>query len=153
MKLDELVVRDSGNSMQPVDVLRDQAQKLAVRFEVADRKMRDVRLHCFVELIGCFLELPVTNPRRFAGHELVEINGLVPCPYAARTAKVGDAGFGADSGAGEKDDSIRRLEASCEFAKTHRRRRIISAARVLAPREGRQARWLRWPMPAERREL
>ena len=43
------------------------------------------------------------NARGFAGEEILKINRLVSRPDAARTAKVGDTGLGADAGAGEKD--------------------------------------------------
>ena len=77
---------------------------MAALFEVADRKVTDIRLNLFVELVSRFFELPVLNSRSFASHEILKIDRLIFRPYPARAAKVGHARFRADARAGEENN-------------------------------------------------
>src|SRR5688572_14593558 len=90
--------------MQVVDVLRDHAVR-PTRF--------DHPRHCIVTAIRMRADPPVRvvepPPPRLAAHgfgrdEILEIDRLHAAPQAARTAKVRNARFSADAGAGEEND-------------------------------------------------
>ena len=121
VELDQTAVRSAGELVQAVDILRDQAEQLTALFEFAYRLMADVGLDGFEKLVGGFLELPVLHPRGFAGEKILEQHRLVFCPDAAGAAEVGHAGFGADAGAGEKNQLLRLTHSGGKFFELHER--------------------------------
>src|SRR4030095_7580602 len=92
---------------------------MAALFELADRKMADIRLNLFVELVSRLFELPVLNSRSFASHEILKIDRLIFGPHPAPAAKVGHAGFRADARAGEENNVAGFSKASGEFVQLH----------------------------------
>src|SRR5215813_10449720 len=51
--LNEFLAGNAGQTVQAVNVLRDEPQQLATLLEIADRVVADVRLNRLIELIGC----------------------------------------------------------------------------------------------------
>lgn len=81
--------------------------------------MSDIRLNALVEIVSSLFESPVANARGFAGYEILEINRLILRPHAAGATKIGHPGFGADAGAGEKDDTAGSSQSRGEFFEIH----------------------------------
>jgi hypothetical protein len=55
VKLDQLLIGNSRQLVQTVDVLRDQSEQLAAPLKFANRVVANVRLYGLKKLIGCLL--------------------------------------------------------------------------------------------------
>ena len=108
MQFDHMVGRETRRLMQIVDVLGDDGRDLAGAIERGERAVaasgpggRECRLHGKAPPPGFVA-------RVLACHELVERDRPVAGPQSARRAEVGNAAFGRDAGAGERNDDGRR---------------------------------------------
>ena len=105
MQLDDVFGRDARGLMQIVDVLRHHRRHLAGAIEASQRPMAAPRLG-LAELVAHGEAAPPGFVARFlAGQELVERDRPVLGPNPARRAEIGDAAFGRDAGAGERQDA------------------------------------------------
>ena len=101
--------------MQLVDVLRDHAADAAGGFPLGEHAMAGVRLGGGELAVGFALLPPVFVAGVGAFEKLVEVDGAILRPHAARRAEVGDAALGADAGAGEHDGGTRGGEPLGDF--------------------------------------
>jgi len=95
----------TGTPVQIVHILRhDQHIAMPLPFKRGQRQMRGIGLYRGERRAAHVIEAP--HQRRIAGKRFgrADILHPVPFPQAAGTAKSGDAGFGADSRAGQNHD-------------------------------------------------
>ena len=93
--------------MQPVDVLGDDGADLAAPHQRVDGAVAAIGLGAAESVLHRKAAPPGLAPRLLGGEELVEIDRRHLRPDAAGAAEIGDAGFGADAGAGEHDGAAR----------------------------------------------
>jgi hypothetical protein len=110
VQFDDLVLRNSGGLVQPVDVLGDHRRDLAAPHQRIDRAMAAVGERRPEDLLHREAPPPGFAARLLRGEELAEIDRRHLRPDAAGAAKIGDSGFGADAGAGEHDGAARRSD-------------------------------------------
>ena len=114
VQLDHLRRRDAGVLVQPVDVLRDHRGRVAVVDQLGHGAVAAIGLRRAQDRLHLEAPPPGFPPRLLRAHEVGEIDRHLLGPDAARAAKVGDAGFGADAGAGEQHDAARIAEHAGE---------------------------------------
>ena len=101
VKLDKPLGARAGDTVQTVNVLREDSSQLPGPFQSDDGVMDRVR-PCRSESVSAFeFVIPMFDSRRFRAHEILEVNGLPSGPHAVRAAKVGDAAGSGDTGSGE----------------------------------------------------
>ena len=114
MQLDDVLRRDTGRLMQVVDVLGDDAPCLARAVEARKRVVPTSRLRP-AELVF-HGEAPAPGfvahlPARSKG---VERDRLQLGPDAAGRAEIRDAAFGRNSGAGERQHDVGRIDEAAQ---------------------------------------
>src|SRR6185369_15589873 len=118
MDLDDAFPRAPRPAVQPVDVLRDEAGKLAGTLHGNDRAMRRVRLGTPEHRIRLGRELPVVAPGALVRAEKIEgqLSRVVPGPETAGRAEIRNPRFGRDACAGKENDRLRTREHTRRFA-------------------------------------
>jgi hypothetical protein len=115
VQLDHFRIGNAGVLVQPVDVLGDDRGGAAGTDQFGAGAVAAVG----GGLSKCVLHVETPFPGFPAGfvgaHEVAEIDRGVLGPDAAGGAEVGNAGFGADPGAGEQDDAIGGVDQAGEF--------------------------------------
>src|SRR5262245_25059142 len=93
--------------MQSVNILGDDGGKLALRFESSDQMVGRGRLGAMN--IGQRLQRGAIERRRIAAKSARrhQLHQFLILPQSALAAEIWNAGFGADAGAGERDDAVR----------------------------------------------
>src|SRR6185503_15085706 len=110
VQLDDFVLRHARGLVQVVDVLRDDGARFPGSNQLRDRVMAAVRLRADPAVAIVEAPSPRLAPLLFRREELLEVNWLHPRPDAAGTAKVGNAGLGADARAGEEEGALATVE-------------------------------------------
>ena len=119
VELDNFFIRQTCLTVQSVDVLRDQSDEFSLDVQRVNKIMTDIRSGVLVLLPSIQAPLPRFDARRLAAHIFLKRDRPVTRPDAAGTAKVRDAGFGADPRAGEHDDFIVLADFLCEVIHGH----------------------------------
>ena len=106
MQLDEPLRARAGEAMQAIDVLRDDGAELAGSLKPNDGVMHGVWLRIAERVAAFKLVIPVLDPRRFRGHEVLVIDRLTSLPDALRPAKIRDTTAGGDPGPGKDEGAL-----------------------------------------------
>ena len=115
MQLDHLVLGNPRILMQVVHVLSDHTGRLAGRNEVCHRIVSKIRFRSDPAVSVVETSAPGLASLCFRSNELLKVNGLHAAPDSAGAAKVGDARFSADAGAGKDDHTARRIHETAEL--------------------------------------
>ena len=102
VQLDDAFIGNARDLMQVVDVLCDHRSGLALLDEIRNDLVSAIGLRSDPAVTIVETASPRLATLLLGGDELLEINRLHARPHAARTAEIGNAGFGADAGAREK---------------------------------------------------
>ena len=114
VQLDDFLGRHAGGLVQPVDILRDDGAGLAAPHQRIDRAVAAIGLRAAEVILHREAAPPGLAPRLLGRQELVEIDRRHLRPDAAGAAEIGDAGLGADAGAGEHDRAARLVDQAGE---------------------------------------
>ena len=106
VKFNDILLRDAGGLVQPIDVLRDHVPTLTQFHELSNCSMASIR-HRIAHI---FINYDFASPRLFAHfyrrNKVLELNRLLLRPNATRAAKVWDTGFCTNTRPGENRYSI-----------------------------------------------
>jgi hypothetical protein len=105
MQLDQPIRTCARERVQAIDILSYNHQYLPRVLEPGDGVMDGIGPCSSKSIPALELVIPMLDPRRFRGHEVLEINRLPPRPDTLRTTKIGNAAAGRNSGAG-KDQGL-----------------------------------------------
>ena len=90
------------------------ADDLAAPHQRIDRAVAAIGLGGAEDILHRKAAAPGLAPRLLGGQEIVEIDRRHLGPDAARAAEIGDAGLGADPGAGKDDGAFRLVDQAGE---------------------------------------
>ena len=107
MQFDKAVGTGAGEAMQPSMFCVTTAQSFPSAFQSDHGVMHCVRLGVAEGISSFELVIPMLDPRRFRGHEVLKINRLPSRPDTLWSAKIRNAASGRDAGAGKNERLLR----------------------------------------------
>jgi cysteinyl-tRNA synthetase len=101
VQFDDLVIRNPGLLMEPVDVLGDHAGGFVALHQFGHGQVAGIGPGLVQDFAQGKPAAPGFNARFFRRNKVLEIDGLVLAPDAARASEIRDPGLRADAGAGK----------------------------------------------------